>query len=126
MVQGETVLSMLKTPGCPLSPIWMARYYVGCLAVYRTAEAAKPSVTLYFHLPTCQRGGPRRFRPASKIHICSTGQALQQGTTKTDLIYTQVRTEPHPSLGREEDINTRMQSGAMENWRRLLLSPFLK
>lgn len=119
MVQGETVLSVLKTPGCPLSPIWMAQYYVGCLAA--CTERQKQLSHLLHSIFICQpasreaRGDldpPRRSIFVQQVKLCS----------KTGLIYTQVRTEAHPSLGREEDINTRMQSAATENWRRLLLT----
>lgn len=52
MVQEETVLSMLKTPGCPLSPIWMAWYYVGRLAA--CAERQKQLSHLLHSIFICQ------------------------------------------------------------------------
>lgn len=127
IVQGETALSMLKTSVCPPSPIWMAQYYVGCLAA--CTERQEQLSHLLHSIFICQHAsGEARgdLDPPRRSIFVQQVKLRSKKTSKTDLIYTQVRTKPHPSLGREEYINTRMQSGATENWRRLLLSHHLK
>lgn len=69
---------MLKTPGCPLSPIWMARCYVGCLAA--CTELQKQLSHLLHSIFICQpasreaRGDldpPRRSIFAQQVKLCS-------------------------------------------------------
>lgn len=78
MVQGEIVLSMLTTTGCPLSPNWMARYYVGCLAA--CAEWQKQLSHLLHSIFICQPasgeawgdlGPPRRSIFVQQVKLCS-------------------------------------------------------
>ena len=75
--RGKIALSMLKTMGCPLSPFWMAWYYVGCPAA--CAEWRKQLShllhSIFISPPTSgERRGPKGLQLLSQSPICSTGQ----------------------------------------------------
>lgn len=88
MVQGETVLSMQKIPGCPLSRIWMARYYVGCLAA--CSERQKQLSHLLHSIFICQPASgeawgdlerPQRSIFVQQVKLCSKEPPKQTSFT---------------------------------------------
>lgn len=121
-LRGEIVLSMLKTTGCPLSPIWMAQYYVGCLA----AEWQKQLSHLLHSIFICQlasgeaRGDsdpPRRSIFVQQVKLCSEKPPKQTSFT--------------PRWGQNTihhwaERKILIHGSNQVHWRRLLLSPFFK
>lgn len=112
MVWREILLSMLKTTGCPLSPIWMARYYVGCLAA--CAEWQKQLSHLLHSIFICQpasgeaRGDldpPQRSIFVQQVKLCSKEAPKQTS-------FTPRRGQNPIHHWAEENIHARQQSGA--------------
>lgn len=112
MVWREILLSMLKTAGCPLSPIWMARYYVGCLAA--CSEWQKQLSHLLHSIFICQpasgeaRGDldpPQRSIFVQQVKLCSKEPPKQTS-------FTPRRGQSPIHHWAEENIHIRKQSGA--------------
>lgn len=125
MVWREILLSMLKTLSCPLSPIWMARYYVGCLAA--CAEWQKQLSHLLHSIFICQpasgeaRGDsdpPQRSIFVQQVKLCSKEPPKQTS-------FTPRRGQNPIHHWAEENIHTWKQSGAFGEETRLLLLLFL-
>lgn len=121
------MLSMLKTTGFPLSPIWMAQYYVGCLAA--CAEWQKQLSHLLHSIFICQpasgvaRGDldpPQRSIFVQQVKLCSKEPPKQTSFTRR-----RGQNPIHHCAERKTFIQESNQVPS-ENWRRLLLSPFYK